>query len=62
LRLGDPRSLARHLLDVSRDDALYGSCFEWKKKTFLPKFAALLGQLREHPFVRLCKKVEEIVI
>ncbi len=57
-----PESLARYLLDVSRDEALYRSYFEWKTKPFLPKFASLLGQLKEHPFVRLCKKVEEIVI
>ncbi|MFI5322391.1 MAG: glycosyltransferase family 10 domain-containing protein [Thermodesulfobacteriota bacterium] len=57
----NPESLAQYLLDVSGDEALYRSFFEWKKEPFLSKFAGLLGQLKEHAFVRLCREVEEAI-
>ena len=57
----DPESLARHLLDVSRDDRLYGSYFAWKKRPFLPKFSELLGLQKVHHIVRLCRKVGELI-
>jgi hypothetical protein len=56
----DPESLARHLLDVSGDEALYQSYFEWKKRPFLPKFRELLDIQKVHHFVRLCRKVDEL--
>ena len=56
----DPESLARHLLDVSGDEALYQSYFEWKKKPFPPKFRELLEVKKVHHFVRLCRKLGEL--
>lgn len=57
----DPESLARYLLDVSRDEELYRSYFEWKKEPFLPNFCELLDIQKVHPFVRLWGKVGELI-
>jgi len=56
-----PESLARYLLDLSRDDARYMSYFEWRNKPFLPKFRELLGLQKVHHFVRLCGKLDELI-
>ena len=56
-----PASLAEYLLAVSKDEALYQSYFEWKTKPFSPTFAKMLDQQKEHPFVRLCKRIQEMV-
>lgn len=56
-----PESLAQYLLAVSRDEATYRTYFDWKKKPFTPNFTRLLEQQKEHPFVRLCNKIEEIL-
>lgn len=55
-----PKSLAEYILSVSEDEALYQSYFDWKSKPFRPGFAKLLEQQKEHAFVRLCKKIQEI--
>ncbi len=56
-----PESLARHLLDLSRDEALYRSYFEWKEKPFSPAFVEMLETHKVHAFVRLCRKLEELI-
>jgi hypothetical protein len=56
----DPESLARYLLELSRDDELYAGYFEWKNKPFLPKFRELLEIQKVNQFVRLCKKIGEL--
>lgn len=56
----DPESLARYLLSVSEDKKLYQSYFDWKSQPFNASFMTLLEQQKEHPFVRLCKKIQEI--
>ena len=55
-----PKSLARYVMAVSEDKALYRSYFDWKSKPFKPDFIRLLEQQKEHAFVRLCKKIQEI--
>ncbi len=55
-----PESLARYILSVSKDDALYRSYFNWRSEPFKPDFIRLLERQKEHPFVRLCKKIQEI--
>ncbi|HVY55021.1 MAG TPA: glycosyltransferase family 10 [Thermodesulfobacteriota bacterium] len=57
----DPESLARYLLDLSRDDARYMSYFEWKNKPFLSKFSQMLEIKKVHPFVRLCARIRELL-
>lgn len=57
----DPESLARYLLELSRDENLYAGYFEWKKKPFLPKFSDMLELMRVHPFIRLCRKLDELI-
>jgi len=56
-----PESLARYLLEVSRDDGLYGSYFEWKTEPFPPEFNRLLELQKVHLFVRLCRKLGELI-
>jgi len=56
----DPESLARHILDLSGDEASYRSYFEWKKKPFPPKFARLIELKKVHHFVRLCRRIDEM--
>lgn len=56
----DPESLARYLLELSRDDELYAGYFGWKNKPFLPKFRELLELQKINSFVRLCRKIGEL--
>jgi hypothetical protein len=56
----DPESLARYLLSVSKDKDLYQSYFDWRSKPFKSHFMTLLEQQKEHAFVRLCRKIQEI--
>jgi Glycosyltransferase family 10 (fucosyltransferase) C-term/Fucosyltransferase, N-terminal/Coenzyme PQQ synthesis protein D (PqqD) len=55
----DPRALADYLLEVSMDEQAYSRYFAWKEQPFRPNFVRLLEQQQEHPFVRLCKIIEE---
>lgn len=54
-----PAALARYLIEIAGDEAAYASFLEWKTKPFRASFSALLDRAEEHPFVRLCKKVDE---
>ena len=55
----NPRSLA-HFINTSYDDAqLYATFFEWKSRPLRPSFLRKTAMQKEHPFVRLCRKVEE---
>jgi len=54
-----PAALARHLLEIATDDTAYAGLLDWKAKPFRPEFSRLLEKVQEHPFVRLCKKVDE---
>jgi hypothetical protein len=54
-----PETLAEYLLFVSNNESEYQSYFNWKTKPFHPYFLTLLEQLKEHVFVRLCKKISE---
>jgi hypothetical protein len=55
-----PEALARYILTVSNDQGLYQSYFDWKSKPFRPDFIKLLEEQKEHSFVRLCRKIQEI--
>ena len=55
-----PESLARYILTVSNDQELYQSYFDWRSKPFKPYFIKLLEEQKEHAFVRLCRKIQEI--
>jgi len=54
-----PKALAEYLLVTSKDDGLYQSYHEWRTKPFRSAFVKLLEQKKEHPFVRLCRKVQD---
>ncbi len=55
-----PESLARYILSVSGDQEQYQSYFDWKSKPFKPGFTKLLEEQKEHAFVRLCRKIQEM--
>jgi hypothetical protein len=55
-----PESLARYIQSVSKDQELYESYFDWRSKPFKPYFIKLLEEQKEHSFVRLCRKIQEI--
>ena len=55
-----PEPLARYILSVSKDKELYQSYFDWRSNLFKSYFITLLEQQKEHAFVRLCKKIQEI--
>jgi len=55
-----PESLAKYLISVSEDNELYQSYFSWKTNNFRNSFLNLIEQNKEHAFVRLCKKLQEI--
>ena len=57
----NPETLAEYLLFASRNESEYQSYFDWKTKPFHPYFLALLDRQKEHVFVRLCKKIDEIL-
>jgi hypothetical protein len=54
-----PEALARYLIELSGDEDRYARYLEWKTKPFRPEFSRLAELAKEHPFVRLCRKVEE---
>lgn len=56
-----PESLARYILSVSQDKELYQRYFDWRTKPFRPYFVSLLEQQKEHAFVRLCRKIQDII-
>jgi hypothetical protein len=55
-----PESLARYILTVCNDQELYQSYSDWRSKPFRPSFITLLEEQKEHAFVRLCRKIQEI--
>jgi hypothetical protein len=54
-----PTALAEYLIDLAGNDAAYARYMEWKRQPFRERFNALLDLVKTHPFVRLCKKVED---
>jgi len=55
-----PESLARYILEVSKNHELYQSYLDWRSKPFKPYFIKLLEEQKVHSFVRLCRKLQEI--
>lgn len=55
-----PESLAQYIMSVSDDCDLYESYFSWKAKNFKPSFLNLIEKNKEHAFVRMCRKIQEI--
>jgi hypothetical protein len=55
-----PRALARYLVELAGDKVAYAKFLDWKTKPYRARFAALIELVKEHPFIRLCRKVEEL--
>ncbi len=56
-----PESLARYIRNAIDDKAIYESYFDWRAKPFKTNFEKLLEEQREHEFVRLCRKIQELL-
>ena len=52
-----PEDLARHLLELDRDDAAYARFHAWRLEGFSAEFRALLERLQKPTFVRLAEAV-----
>ena len=54
-------SLATYMLELSNNEQLYQSYFKWRERPLKKKFSDLLNLKREHEFVRLCNRIEEML-
>jgi hypothetical protein len=56
-----PKHLARYIMEVAEDEALYRSYFEWRDRPLRQNFTSLLELQKVHPFVRLCHKIDAML-
>ena len=54
-----PQSLALFINSCYENEQLYSQFFEWKKRPLRSSFLQKVEMQKEHPFVRLCRKVNE---
>ncbi len=57
----NPQDLGNFLLELSDNDDMYNNYFEWRERPLKKEFADLLNLKNEHEFVRLCKKIDEMI-
>ena len=55
-----PRSLAHFINACYEDEQLYSKFFEWKNWPLRQSFLRKMEIQKEHPLVRLCRKVDEM--
>ena len=55
----DPKSLADFIKKCYEDEQLYARFFEWKNLPLRQSFLSKIKEQKEHPLVRLCRKVDE---
>jgi len=58
----NPKSLADFIKACYDDEQLYAQFFEWKNKPLRQSFVQKIEEQKEHPLVRLCRKVAEISV
>lgn len=56
-----PNELAEYLIELSNNDDLYKEYFEWRDKPYKKAFTDIQNLMKEHEFVRLCKKIDEML-
>ena len=56
----NPQSLAGFIQACYEDEGLYAQFFEWKNHPLRPSFLQKIEEQKEHPLVRLCRKVDEM--
>jgi len=54
-------SLARHLVSVAHDDALYRRYTTWRNEPFKHGFETLVEMNQTHAFARLCRAVDNLL-
>ena len=54
-------SLAAYMLELSNNEELYQSYFKWRELPLKKKFSDLLNLNKEHAFVRLCNRINEML-
>ncbi len=59
VNFSSPIDLAEYIKILDDDSEKYSNYFAWKDKPFLPDFHKKLNLQKQHPFIRLCYKVEE---
>jgi len=55
-----PEALAKYILELDKNDMAYEEYFLWRHKPRRQSFLNLIESQKIHPFVRLCKKVQEL--
>lgn len=55
-----PAALADFMNRCYADEALYSRFHAWREKPLLPTFVEKLREVEIHPFIRLCRKIEEM--
>ena len=58
----DPKSLANFINACYDDEQLYSKFFEWKNKPLKQSFIEKAEVQKEHPLVRLCRKVDDMLL
>lgn len=56
----NPKSLAEYIKKCYDDEQLYAKFFEWRNQPLRQSFLSKVKKQKEHPLVRLCRKVDEI--
>jgi len=56
----DPHSLAEFIKACYEDEQLYAKFFEWRNQPLRQSFIDKMEEQKEHPLVKLCKKVDEL--
>jgi glycosyltransferase involved in cell wall biosynthesis len=55
----DPKALANFINACYDDEQLYANFFEWKNQSLKEPFLQKIEKQKDHPFIRLCRQVEE---
>jgi glycosyltransferase involved in cell wall biosynthesis len=56
----NPESLADFIKKCYEDEQLYATFFEWRDQPLRQSFLSKIEEQKEHPLVRLCRKVDEM--
>jgi len=56
----NPKTLANFINACCDDEQLYTKFFDFKTKPLNQSFLQKIEEQKEHPLVRLCRKVDEI--
>lgn len=58
----NPQALSDFINTCYNDEQLYSTFFKWKNQPLCQAFLQKVIEQKEHPLVRLCRKVEELLV